>query len=180
MLKKKKQYDAIGPPFFSPDSKRLAYGAKTGDKLFVVLDGKEEKQYDGILGGTPVFSPDSKRVAYGAKTGDKLFMVVDGKEEKQYDGILGGTPVFSPDSKRLAYGPKQVINGLSLWTGNRNNNTTPSLPREEERFYLTPPIVSITLLKKVIASIQYRRAKNKEIAKGWMMEARGNLSGQPF
>ena len=56
----------------SPESKRVAYvavsrGLFTGDKLFVVVDGKEEKPYDGIVAGTPIFSPDSKRVVYTAK-----------------------------------------------------------------------------------------------------------------
>jgi len=96
----------------SPDSKRVAYVARVGDKQFVVVDGKEEKQYDGIGEGTPIFSPDSKRVAYNARVGDKWLVVADGKEEKRYDGI-GTTLIFSPDSKRVAYkalvGDKQLV-----------------------------------------------------------------------
>ncbi|HLA36860.1 MAG TPA: hypothetical protein VJZ02_00155, partial [Candidatus Brocadiales bacterium] len=84
----------------SPDGKRVAYWAQVGNKRFVVVDGKEEKQYDDIVAGTLIFSPDSKRVAYGAIVGNKWFAVVDGKEEKQYDGIGRGTPIFSPDGKR--------------------------------------------------------------------------------
>jgi len=88
----------------SPDSKRVAYTAKTGNKSFVVIDGKEGKRYDGILRASgPIFSPDSKRVAYGAETGTKQVIVVDGKEGKQYDGIATPGPIFSPDSKHLAY-----------------------------------------------------------------------------
>jgi len=46
----------------------------TGDKWFVVVDGKEEeKQYDGI--GTIIFSPASKRLAYTAQVGNKRFIV---------------------------------------------------------------------------------------------------------
>jgi roadblock/LC7 domain-containing protein len=85
----------------SPDSKRVAYMARLGNKIFVVVDGQEEKQYDGIGATGPIFSPDSKRVAYMARLGNKRFVVVDGKEEKQYDGLAG--PLFSPDSKRVAY-----------------------------------------------------------------------------
>ena len=87
----------------SPDSKRVAYVAKAGDKWFAVVDGKEGKQYDRI--GDPKFSPDSKLVAYVAKAGDKWFAVVDGKEGKQYDSILtlqGGGIVFD-SSDRLHY-----------------------------------------------------------------------------
>ena len=75
----------------------MAYGAKLGDKWFVVVDGKEEKHYDGIGEGYPIFSPDSKRVAYMAQVGDKRFVVVDGEEEKHYDGIIilmGGRIIF--------------------------------------------------------------------------------------
>jgi hypothetical protein len=54
----------------------------------VVVDRKEEKQYDGIGQGSPLFSPDSKRVAYGARVGNKWCVVVDRKEEKHYDGIV--------------------------------------------------------------------------------------------
>ncbi len=85
----------------SPDSKRLAYVARTGNKWFVVVDGKEEKQYDGL--GAPLFSPDSTHVAYAAQMDNKQCVVVDGKEEKQYDGIKAGTLLFSADSTRLAY-----------------------------------------------------------------------------
>jgi hypothetical protein len=63
----------------------------------VVVDGKEEKQYDGI-GQSLVFSPDSKMVAYWAGIGKKRFVVVDGKEGKQYDGIGGNIIFESPNS----------------------------------------------------------------------------------
>jgi hypothetical protein len=92
----------------SPDSKRVAYvavsrGVFSGEKQFLVVDGREEKQYDYIGAGTVIFSPDSKRVAYGAIVGNRVFLVVDGKEDKTYDTIGGRGPVFSPDSKRVAY-----------------------------------------------------------------------------
>jgi dipeptidyl aminopeptidase/acylaminoacyl peptidase len=86
----------------SPDSRRVAYMAQEGNKQFVVVDGKEEKKYDGIGEGTLIFSPDSRRVAYVAQEGNKWVVVVDGKEEKKYDGIVtlgGGRVIFdSPDS----------------------------------------------------------------------------------
>lgn len=87
----------------SPDSRRVAYLAKMGNKQFVVVDGKEEKQYDSIGGGTLIFSPDSKRVAYGATIGNKWFVVVDGKEEKQYDGLVKGGTIIFDSSDSLHY-----------------------------------------------------------------------------
>ena len=42
--------DSIGKdtPFFSPDSKRMAYIAKKGAKWHIVLDGKESEGYDAV------------------------------------------------------------------------------------------------------------------------------------
>ncbi|MDI6761339.1 MAG: hypothetical protein QMD05_10980 [Candidatus Brocadiaceae bacterium] len=86
----------------SPDGKRVAYVAGVGNKQLVVVDGKEERQYDDIGAGSPIFSPDGKRVAYGAKVGNKWFVVVDRKEGGQYDSLFtgaGGRIVFnSPNS----------------------------------------------------------------------------------
>ena len=91
-------------PIFSPDSKRLAYTARSDrGNGFVVVDGKEGKIYDDVH--RPIFSSDSKRVAYVATSGDKYFVVVDGNEGKKY--VLPNYPsnsfaTFSPDSKHVA------------------------------------------------------------------------------
>jgi hypothetical protein len=82
---------------------RLAFGAVIGGVWFVVVDGKEGKQYDGIL-HRPVFSPDGRHLAYGAGAGEERFVVVDGKEWKHYDSILtdeGGGILF--DSPRTLH-----------------------------------------------------------------------------
>lgn len=77
--KEGKQYDRIGTgtPIFSPDSKRVAYGAQVGDKWFVVVDGREGQQYDAIVtvgGGRILFgSPDS--LHYLAQEGAKIYLV---------------------------------------------------------------------------------------------------------
>jgi Tol biopolymer transport system component len=96
------------PPVFSPDSKRVAYGAVRGEKMFVVVDGQEGREYDGIGEGDPIFSPDNKRVAYVAKRQGKVLVVVDGIEGKEYAGIIKGTPIFSPDSTRVAFAATPV------------------------------------------------------------------------
>ncbi|HOK09763.1 MAG TPA: hypothetical protein PLJ10_08895, partial [Candidatus Hydrogenedens sp.] len=79
-----------GSPIFSADSRRVAYSAKRGGKWFVVVDGEEGKEYDGIGAGSLIFSPDSRRVMYSAGRGNKRFVVVDGEESKGYDGIGAG------------------------------------------------------------------------------------------
>ncbi|MDI6741367.1 MAG: hypothetical protein QMD11_01415, partial [Smithella sp.] len=111
-------YDGIGSTLaFSPDGKRVAYVAKSGDKSFVVVDGKEEKPYDYVGNGSLIFGPDSKRLAYAVESGKRRFVVIDGKEEKRYDDINSNSLAFSPDSKNFIYvagiGNKQtvIING---------------------------------------------------------------------
>jgi hypothetical protein len=90
-----------GPPVFSPDSQRLAWGVVRVDKAVAVVDGKEGKPYDGI--GVLGFSPDSRRVAYVATRDGKQFVVVDEVEGKEYDVVWLWTLRFSPDSRRVAY-----------------------------------------------------------------------------
>ncbi len=87
----------------SPDCTRVAYVICENGKEFVVVDGKENKQYDRIGEMYPIFSPDSKRVAYIAQQGEKQLVVVDDEEGKGYDGIWEGSLIFSPDSRHLAY-----------------------------------------------------------------------------
>ena len=101
----------------SPDSQRVAYAAGVGKKQFVVVDGREEKQYDGILEGSLIFSLDSQRVAYVAGVGKKQFVVVDGREEKQYDGIGEGNLIFSLDSRRVAYAAEVSKKGFVVVDG---------------------------------------------------------------
>ena len=111
-----KEYDGIFiPPIFSPDSRRLAYGAAiddgTGGKGFVVVNGEEGEKYTQGTIPLPFFSPDSMTVAYIATKLDKggscckCFVVVNGKEGSKYDFIYLPL-VFSPDGKRLAYRAK--------------------------------------------------------------------------
>ena len=59
--------------------------ARTADKRFMVIDGKEEKPYESVGQGTFLFSPDSARVAYMAKEAAKPypFVVVDGRGRKR-------------------------------------------------------------------------------------------------
>src|SRR5215471_6820315 len=87
----------------SPDSQRVAYGARAEQKQVVIVDGQVGKPYQAILGGTLRFSPDSKRLAYGAQQDRQSFLVVDGKVYKSYAALGAGTVRFSPDSRRVAY-----------------------------------------------------------------------------
>lgn len=87
---------------FSPDSKKVVYVAGNNGKLFVVQDGKEGKQYDGIK-TPPIFSSDSRFATYAAVDGNTETVVIDGEEKRKYDTIFHNREkrcVFfdSPDS----------------------------------------------------------------------------------
>ena len=100
---------------FSPDSKRIAYGAEVlpVKSLFApkpppksqynVIDGKPGKPYEGV--SLPVFSPDSRRIAYYGRVQKRQMMLIDNEEGKPYDDV--GHPVFSPDSTRVGYRAQQ-------------------------------------------------------------------------
>ena len=93
----------------SSSGERIACVAYGEDKQFVVVDGKEGKQYESIGEGTLIFSPDSKHLAYMARESTKTypFVVVDGNEGNEYEGIGGWSLKFSPDSKHVAYAVKR-------------------------------------------------------------------------
>jgi Tol biopolymer transport system component len=104
--------DFIWYPFFSPNSRRVAYvthrwgpgnlwHSREGEKFFAVADGNAGKAYCDIR--EPTFSPDSRRFAYVARQDDKWLVVVNGNEQKAYDEIGEESLTFSPDSRRFAY-----------------------------------------------------------------------------
>ena len=109
---KQKEYGVAGSFTFSPDGRRFAYSAypdkdwtRRGQRWFMVIDGREEKEYWKIFSRW-VFSPDSKRTAYAAEPGTDVrlrpVIVLDGREIKD-DSAGFSEPVFSPDSQRVAY-----------------------------------------------------------------------------
>jgi hypothetical protein len=99
----------------SPDGQHWGYVIEEGRKWCVVLDGKEQKKYDGV--SSPVYSPDSQRVAYLAVANGKLLSVVNGKEGKAYDDR--DLPVFSPDSKSAAFLAKQGERSFIVFNGQK-------------------------------------------------------------
>lgn len=52
------EYDGIGTPVFSPDSKRVAYLAVKDKKCLVVIDGQAGPEYGMIVKGGPTFQAD--------------------------------------------------------------------------------------------------------------------------
>ena len=89
------EYDGIGDLAFSPDSQRMAYWARVGQKGFVVLDGVPGRECDDA--GYPRFSSDGRHVAYVAQAGKKQFVVCDGRASAEYDQVIRGGPAFRSD-----------------------------------------------------------------------------------
>ncbi|MCE5197483.1 hypothetical protein LLG39_00735 [bacterium] len=100
-------YQGIQGMEFSLDGSRVAFVARKGDHMFVVLDGKAGEKYDDI-DGMLTFSPDGKHLAYVAtnynENSDPVsFVVVDGKRGPKLQDIVSISVIFSPDSKHITY-----------------------------------------------------------------------------
>ena len=90
----------------SPDNRSVAYGVRReGKRIYVIVNGTEGKEYDGIMTGTPIFSPDNKTVVYAARQGTKWCVVINKTEGKTYDGIMAGTPIMTAFTPRVVSPP---------------------------------------------------------------------------
>ncbi len=88
---------------FIPNGKEVAFIAKKGGKLFIVMG--EKKIEDAELFGLSclVVSPDGKTAAYDVATKTGWCMVVGDKRGAVFEGSSFGVPVFSPDSTMVSY-----------------------------------------------------------------------------
>jgi len=104
---------------WSPDSKRVAYGALLNKQWAAIVDDTGFP-YDAIA--SMVFSPDSRRAAFHAQTDGKWISVVNGPDgtyasRLKSESVLNETLTFTPDGKYLVYGamingrPHMVVNG---------------------------------------------------------------------
>lgn len=64
-------FDEIRDPEFSPDGRRVAYGARRGERWFVVVDDRVHDA-PGLVGG-PFWTEDGSQVGYGALIGRELW-----------------------------------------------------------------------------------------------------------
>ncbi|HIJ86942.1 MAG TPA: hypothetical protein HPP97_04565 [Desulfuromonadales bacterium] len=106
-----KLYDSIEgyTLILSPDGQRVAYGAKSGETSYVVVDGVEKGPFTDR--GRIAFSPDSKHVGYDAKIGNNWYMYVDNIKN---DGALQyfDRSVFSHDSSKVTYLEVTDVSGV--------------------------------------------------------------------
>ena len=109
-------YDDIIFMKFSPSGQRFAYGAKAGNKSFVVLDGKEGKTYDWIF-EPRFFTPDNQYFVYKARNDQGDILVFNNWETQPYDRIYGVT-VNNSQNQLIFYARK----GDAIWRGVVNLN----------------------------------------------------------
>jgi hypothetical protein len=97
--------DKMGTIAYSPDSRRIAYGARRHtESVLVVLGGTQHRfAHESILNQPPLFSPDSQHVAYGVEQHLEQGVAVDGRVRWAYSGLPPASWSFSPDSAILAY-----------------------------------------------------------------------------
>lgn len=102
------EWDDVGPPTFSPDSRHVAFCAGRGERQFVVYDGIVREFKGKLVSIGAEFSPDSQRFAHIlVREKDRMCVVVDGVAGPDYEHI--GTDAdgrnlhFSLDSQHLAY-----------------------------------------------------------------------------
>ena len=107
--------DAVLPPIFSPDSKRVAAVGKESRNPFHMESAlhniEENDRYSIAVDGTPwpddfemvwdpIFSPGSDKVLAKVEKNGKYFIVIDGRIGKHgYEDLWN--PVFSPDGEKL-------------------------------------------------------------------------------
>jgi hypothetical protein len=97
--------DGIAEIKFSDGGESLAYVAQSEQTETVVLDGRPQRTFDNIGGGSLVFSPGGRKLAYEARSGWARFVVVDGKRKGRY--AMVGYLTFSPDGRHYAYAATQ-------------------------------------------------------------------------
>ena len=89
-----KSFDESGAtPVFSPDSTKLAYTAKVGEKWVLIVNQDQVDTADEIDSSSLEFGPDSSAIAYWAKRGDEWQMCINGAaSEAQFSTVIPARP----------------------------------------------------------------------------------------
>jgi hypothetical protein len=92
-------WEAVGPPRWSADGRRLAHLARSGENEHLVVDGVAGPPQPLIAAFAIAARGD--RTVYFAERRDGWIAIADGNASAAHDAL--DAPVFSPDGRRLAY-----------------------------------------------------------------------------
>jgi dipeptidyl aminopeptidase/acylaminoacyl peptidase len=102
------------PIRFSPDSRRVAFGAsQSAEQTVLVVDGQEHPTGRDLVEDI-TWSPDSRSVAHTGRRLDRSgggTVYLDGREVRRHAWVLSGSLRFSPDGQRLIYLAADSIKG---------------------------------------------------------------------
>ncbi|MHB9131543.1 MAG: WD40 repeat domain-containing protein [Armatimonadota bacterium] len=103
------RYDGVADFTFSPDSKRVAYGVRIGNRVAVIVDGQQSPLLDVLAAYCFRFSRDSTRFLYVpmSKQRDQSWVVVDHKPSSLRYTYLIGNAEFTPDSRYVVYAARR-------------------------------------------------------------------------
>jgi len=86
---------------FSPDSRHVAYPARTGDRWRVIRDGIPGPAWEGVA--SLLFDPGGERLAYAALDRGRWRVVLEGTPGEAFDSLDARSLVFSGDGRHSAY-----------------------------------------------------------------------------
>lgn len=96
-------YDKVSWPVFRPGG-RLYYMAKSGERCFLVIDGKEDSLLPSGMGHSIRFNEDGSHVALECRDRSGAAFSVDGKLTEALDDAGYDVGHFSRDGKRFVFG----------------------------------------------------------------------------
>jgi hypothetical protein len=117
--------DEIETPIFSQDTKRFAYAARRGSGSFVVVDGRENSEYDSLMKGSLSFDSAGGHVLYAAVKNGKAVAVLDQQPGQEYDEIVEA-PFFDRFGRGYAYVARKEQERFVVIEGRPAGPTTPS------------------------------------------------------
>jgi Tol biopolymer transport system component len=114
-------------PRFSPDGKKIAYGASDGEIHVMNADGTHDHALTNAGGGSPDWSPSGRLIGYSSSSSGSSqvwIMRADGSHKHQVTTIGGifFSPVFSPDGTRIAY--TTGSGGSPIWVSRLDGSHT--------------------------------------------------------
>jgi hypothetical protein len=105
------EYDRISSLGFDSIGAHVAHAARRGTREFVVEDGREGEEYDGIMPLGLGFTADGGHLIYIARRAGRPRVVVDGAPGPPLDAL--DPPVFAPKGDRwaviAALGPARFV-----------------------------------------------------------------------